>query len=249
MIRTRNFLLLVTAFVGGATFALAYSVSTTLSASRAYADQATVILPLSPPREPIVAAPATATTSNDAVVMRLREKIAAGQGEHTDEPIVASSATHDAPVAQQAVRNCASTRNVTGIMATWRPERTVVRTVEGARLVATMTATGEMRTRVQLPLTPQQRSTPHCLPHEIIGVSVNGELLTNEDARRFRGAAPATRIGYALDGFPIYGPAPDTITRDECGGVTVGEDYRYTVDTDKGRFLSCFQGTPARLLK
>jgi len=39
-------------------------------------------------------------------------------------------------------------------------------------------------------------------------------------------------IGYALDGFPIYGPVEDTSTLDLCNGIgETAEDYRYHVRT------------------
>lgn len=47
------------------------------------------------------------------------------------------------------------------------------------------------------------------------------------------GEVPSTElIGYAMDGFPIYGPIDDTSLLDECNGIgDTSETYRYHVRT------------------
>ena len=36
-------------------------------------------------------------------------------------------------------------------------------------------------------------------------------------------------LGYALDGFPIYGPVSDPSILDGCNGLTIGGQYQYHV--------------------
>ena len=36
-------------------------------------------------------------------------------------------------------------------------------------------------------------------------------------------------LGYALDGYPIYGPLPDASILDDCNGRTVNGQYQYHV--------------------
>ena len=36
-------------------------------------------------------------------------------------------------------------------------------------------------------------------------------------------------LGYALDGYPIYGPLPDASILDECNGQTIDGQYQYHV--------------------
>ena len=36
-------------------------------------------------------------------------------------------------------------------------------------------------------------------------------------------------LGYAMDGYPIYGPVEDDSVLDECGGVGDSVNYRYHV--------------------
>ena len=42
-------------------------------------------------------------------------------------------------------------------------------------------------------------------------------------------------LGYALDGFPIYGPLPDASVLDSCNGQIVNGQYQYHVR------VSCFK--------
>lgn len=44
-------------------------------------------------------------------------------------------------------------------------------------------------------------------------------------------AAPTTMVGYALDGFPIYGPVANQSTLDSCNGRMVNGSYRYHLRT------------------
>ncbi len=48
----------------------------------------------------------------------------------------------------------------------------------------------------------------------------------------------STLLGYALDGFPIYGPLTDTSVLDDCNGITENGVYKYHV-----RVSSCIYST------
>lgn len=46
-------------------------------------------------------------------------------------------------------------------------------------------------------------------------------------------ATSTTLLGYALDGFPIYGPLSDVSALDECNGLTLNGSYQYHVRVSK----------------
>ena len=43
------------------------------------------------------------------------------------------------------------------------------------------------------------------------------------------GADSDTLLGYAFDGFPIYGPLSDSSNLDACNGIEINGKYQYHV--------------------
>ena len=71
---------------------------------------------------------------------------------------------------------------------------------------------------------------------------MDGSLIFNSDAILYRSYGSETLIGYALDGFPIYGPT--SAEKDACGGYDAPTGYRYAISADTNTVLECFMGTP-----
>ena len=62
--------------------------------------------------------------------------------------------------------------------------------------------------------------------------------ITNSRYMGKENPASDTLLGYALDGFPIYGPIKDPESLDTCNGRTIDGEYRYHVLVSNIRF--CF---------
>ncbi|PJC55911.1 hypothetical protein CO026_03205 [Candidatus Kaiserbacteria bacterium CG_4_9_14_0_2_um_filter_41_32] len=92
-----------------------------------------------------------------------------------------------------------------------------------------------------LPLT---KST--CINGDVIGIALDGSLIRNAEQKTYGVFGEATMIGYALDGFPIYGVASSKDT-DVCGGIIVESSYRYYLDKKRDGILGCFSGIPVTL--
>lgn len=85
-------------------------------------------------------------------------------------------------------------------------------------------------------------STPSCLSSEIIGVTIEGSLLFNSDAIAYYGRGEDELIGYARDGYPVYGNY--TGETDACGGYEKYGTYRYTVSQNRTFILGCYTASP-----
>ena len=68
----------------------------------------------------------------------------------------------------------------------------------------------------------------------------------NNEASFYRGFGSEYLIGYARDGFPIYGYYEGST--DACGGYEHASGYRYTVTPTNDNLLQCFSGQPAPFL-
>lgn len=98
----------------------------------------------------------------------------------------------------------------------------------------------------QLPLRTSPLPAPSCLPHDVVGIAIDGSLIRNDEVALYTVFGSETRVGYALDGFPIYGVNAGART-DACGGMMVEGIYRYYLSTDREHILHCFSGTPVSL--
>lgn len=116
--------------------------------------------------------------------------------------------------------------------------------IQSASSSASSTApTSNQTALLTLPLTPLQTATSNCVPGNIIGVTVQGTLMYNNEATFYKGYGPEYLIGYARDGYPIYGfyqGATDT-----CGGYTHASGYRYSVGHNRDTVLNCYTASPA----
>lgn len=111
-----------------------------------------------------------------------------------------------------------------------------------ASVGSTTTPTREVL--AELPLR-KSATGAYCVPSDVIGITENGFLIRNSEVSLFASYGSSALIGYALDGFPIYG-ASDVKT-DQCGGAVVGGQYRYVLDTNRETIIACYGATPVAL--
>jgi len=108
---------------------------------------------------------------------------------------------------------------------------------------STATTTELVRTTyLTVPVRPNKLATASCVPSEVIGVTTAGALLFNTNAAIYAGVSESILIGYARDGFPIYGATSEPL--DVCGGYDAAMGYRYAIAPDRAQILTCFTGAP-----
>lgn len=115
---------------------------------------------------------------------------------------------------------------------------------EGAILL-TQTIGTTSATILQLPAKHSPASNPHCLTSDVIGIANDGSLIRNDELSLYGIFTNETRVGYALDGLPIYGTGKER--GDICGGRLVGGQYRYELSSDRLEIIKCFAATPIEL--
>lgn len=98
-------------------------------------------------------------------------------------------------------------------------------------------------TLLRMEMYPRIQGAPSCVPSTIVGVTSLGALLSNSDASFYKSTAADVLIGYARDGFPVYGLYQGEV--DACGGYMHPEGYRYTISKDRNFILGCFVGSPS----
>ncbi len=101
-------------------------------------------------------------------------------------------------------------------------------------------------TILQLPINTFKSNVKTCLNNDIVGIALDGSLLRNGEDKIYKIFGKDTLLGYALDGFPIYGLDNDTIT-DSCGGTTLEGSYRYYLNDSRPGLIGCFSGFPVSL--
>lgn len=136
----------------------------------------------------------------------------------------------------------------------WSSSGVMISEVEGARLVyreGTPTVVGSTsvptkNVLAQLPLRSTPTSSGNCIASDVIGISVKGSLIRNNEVLAYATVGQGAIVGYALDGFPIYGGNATGAT-DVCGGATVAGQYRYVVSSEQRTIINCYSGTPITL--
>lgn len=126
----------------------------------------------------------------------------------------------------------------------WPTSGVALTTTAEARLLTYTPAGSGAPTQLllSLPLSPSKAAGAACPTSDVVGVTLSGAPLTSASVQAYAAAGPDTLIGYALDGFPIYGP--QTGPTDECGGYESVTGYRYAIVPEEGTVLRCFTGIP-----
>jgi hypothetical protein len=195
----------------------------------------------------------------------LRAKLAQQSVMEADEPLTPDESVQDratttvattTPVAATvAVQRCASYRT---LAIAWSPQSIIAEDREGMRVyferglpTGDVDALGQPLpapelVRARIPQRVWPMATVSCLPTDVIGIGTDGSLMRNDELALYTVFGGDTLVGYALDGFPIYGQNP-TLTTDTCGGAMVGGQYRYILDANRAGLINCFSGVPATL--
>lgn len=160
----------------------------------------------------------------------------------------------ETPVEPGSITLCGNYRTINPI---WSPAGLQFEIVEGARLVYRETEKAvvddlgvasvvpEREVVAQLPLRGAPQASKVCIPTDVIGIALDGSLMRNNEHTLYQVFGEETLIGYALDGFPIYGLS--TRGGDECGGVAMASGYGYVLSADRKGVLGCFSGAPISL--
>lgn len=158
----------------------------------------------------------------------------------------ASSSAEAAESTEQTVVTCGETTTYSGA---WQPQNITFAVTEGVRIVTreltTATASSAVVTLLQLPLRTFPDAKPGCIASDVIGIAQDGSLIRNDEIGLYGIFGADTVVGYALDGFPIYGMA--NIPTDTCGGAVVNGQYGYYLSADRPTVLGCFAAPPVSL--
>ena len=102
--------------------------------------------------------------------------------------------------------------------------------------------------QLQLPLRPVVSSVPHCVTSDVVGIATDGSLIRNNEYSVYSIFGEETLLGYALDGWPIYGSTKRPL--DACGGsFDIEGDYAYYLGGDESRssIVQCFISSPVSI--
>lgn len=192
--------------------------------------------------------------SKEERLAALRKKIAESSEVYMEEP--------DAPEPDEEIRQTTTTEvaavgelllcpGFAPFAGLWSAENISVEEREGA-LVAVST---ELRSStsilaaeevlLQIPRQSFPLLSKSCIASDVIGLAQDGSLIRNDEVGIYKIFDSTTLIGYALDGFPIYGQGSEVV--DQCGGLTVGGQYRYQLTSERTMILNCFSGVPTSL--
>jgi len=198
-----------------------------------------------------------------SVIERLRTKLQnsterIAPAASVEAPEEESSTTQE----QRTLQRCLYPDDALAMVPQWPLTDVSITVREGARLVsfsetivvpsptantASSTVSEEVITTVtpllQLSLTPLKQNDVSCVPSEVVGVTSGGVLMFNGDVNSYRKIPETALIGYARDGFPIYGVYEGEV--DACGGYSHPSGYRYTISTERGYIVGCYVGTPS----
>jgi len=140
------------------------------------------------------------------------------------------------------------------VTTSWSPSNLTFEVVEGARIIyresnaviGTSSVLRSENTVLQLPLRLAPISVKSCIGQDVVGVALDGSLMRNEEYSLYGIFGSETLLGYALDGFPVYGSSNEVKT-DICGGIMELGQYRYYLSSGREGVLGCYSGVPVRL--
>ncbi|USN87765.1 MAG: hypothetical protein H6779_05200 [Candidatus Nomurabacteria bacterium] len=187
--------------------------------------------------------------AENGVSQQVASAISATLETSTDLPLIDNVDLEDEVADENEPLLCANYHTAAPL---WTPQGLSFEVVEGARIlyrhndIATSgnQLNGEMV--LQLPLRSTAQSAPSCISTDVVGVALDGSLIRNNEQNLYSIFGADSLIGYALDGFPIYG-LNETVKADRCGGLGVGGQYRYYLSSERTSVLGCFAGVPVNL--
>lgn len=245
MVRKRDFILFVVVLLFLVTGIAATVLHDAVTSSQPVS---AAVIEAAPPENISVAEPTETKPDHASFIQRMKDKLAAGGADNTPEPVL--TYVDEGPVPSASPESgtagpqlCATEEPVTLTELNW-PNSTSFETSEGVRRV--ISADG--KTLMQLPLHGVPGGN-RCLGSDVIGIGLAGQLIHNGDTARFQATSENQLIGYARDGFPIYGVTQHTDTLDACGGKTTGTGYHYYIQSGQNYILGCYKGTPAPFIE
>lgn len=114
--------------------------------------------------------------------------------------------------------------------------------LEGAGTSTIQTSHTVITPLLRMPEYPPVLSKPSCVQSEVVGVTQSGFLIFNKDAVSYKGRSADDLLGYARDGFPIYGVYEGKV--DSCGGYSKHGSYRYSIAKERNFIVGCYVGLP-----
>lgn len=139
--------------------------------------------------------------------------------------------------------------------AGWSAAGIQITEIEGARIVyrdivtdvstSTSSPTPARNVVLQLPVHSLPSGAQNCIATDVIGVAVDGSLIRNSEVSAYRVFGAGTLIGYALDGFPIYGTSSGAT--DVCGGKISAGQYHYELSTARDTLINCYASSPVAI--
>jgi len=107
------------------------------------------------------------------------------------------------------------------------------------------TGSSTQTTLLQLPKRVASAPDQSCIGSDVIGIANDGSLIRNDELGLYSVFSFDVRIGYALDGFAIYGTGSASV--DQCGGRVQNGQYRYELQPAGEFIINCFAAAPVRL--
>jgi hypothetical protein len=186
-------------------------------------------------------------------VAQMRDKIAEATDLRAPEPEVpvvieseSVTTTEVEAVATAGLDQCLSYAPYLGF---WDARNLSVVEGEGAILVTRSevlpTGSSTQTTLLQLPKRVASAPDQSCVGSDVIGIANDGSLIRNDELGLYSVFSSDTRIGYALDGFAIYGTGNAPV--DQCGGRVQNGQYRYELQPGGEFIINCFASAPVRL--
>lgn len=217
----------------------------------------------------IIAAANEKNTDRTSTIARLRALLsqddtdivphASVEEEQEAEPPQTEPSDESEESTETALKRCATPDDAAHLARIWPlsdvfvivkdGSRSIVHIVKEANVsaVATTSSSSAPAVSIQplldLSLYPVAHEEKACVPSEVVGVTGEGSLLFNTDAHLYLSYNSESLVGYARDGFPIYGAYTGQV--DECGGYQHSTGYRYSVSPDRNFILGCYAGAPA----
>lgn len=266
MIRTRDFLLFVVVLLF-----LCMGIVFTLFEETVFKDEGETDFALSSDEAPVFSASApTLLNDREGTIARLRALLEEDKSVITADPSVEEVLSIESEVEVGtatdtqsiivSIDRCGGLDDSLSYAKNWPLTETTLSVADGRRVVthAQKNATAPVDVNasstvsnspaiptvlLSLPLTPMALSEPVCVPSDIVGVTTYGALIFNTDVSLYLLHTPQMLIGYARDGFPIYGSYQGEV--DRCGGYDHPAGYRYSISHERNFIIGCFQGSPA----
>jgi|AntRauTorckE6833_2_1112554.scaffolds.fasta_scaffold08410_3 hypothetical protein len=186
-------------------------------------------------------------------VQQMREKIAQTAELSAPEPdlpeVIDSDLATTTEEGLAAVTGLDQCRVYAPYLGFWDARNLSVVASEGATLVVRVnqlpSGSSTETTMLQLPRRSAAAPDQSCISSDVIGIANDGSLIRNDELDLYSVFSSETRIGYALDGFPIYGTGSAMV--DQCGGRLVNGQYRYELQVEQDTIINCFSAAPIML--